>query len=273
LTLPLEKALTRLEPFFCEAGTGPAVVCIHSNASNSSQWRGLMDLLAPRHRVLAFDSYGSGKSPDWPSPETITLGDEVTLMEPVLGKVEAPFTLVGHSYGGAVALIAAMANPGRVRALALYEPTLFSLLLAESPPTNDAEGILNAVSAAAAALDTGNQDAAAQHFIDYWMGTGSWAQTPEARKPAIAAAVRHVRRWAHALTTEPTRLEAFRSLNIPVLYMMGRCSTASAKGVGRLLTKVLPQVEVVTFEELGHMGPLTHADTVNETVARFLQKF
>jgi hypothetical protein len=36
------------EPFVREAGTGPGVVCIHSDASTSAQWRGLMDLLAPR---------------------------------------------------------------------------------------------------------------------------------------------------------------------------------------------------------------------------------
>jgi pimeloyl-ACP methyl ester carboxylesterase len=45
--------------------------------------------------------------------------------------LEAFDTLVGHSYGAAVALIAALATPGRVRAMALYEPTLFALLDAE----------------------------------------------------------------------------------------------------------------------------------------------
>ena len=44
--------------------------------------------------------------------------------------------LVGHSYGAAVALIAALACPERVRALVLYEPTLFSLVDADAPPPN-----------------------------------------------------------------------------------------------------------------------------------------
>ena len=48
-------------PFFREAGEGPGVICLHSNASSSGQWRGLMDLLAPNFRVLAADSYGAGK--------------------------------------------------------------------------------------------------------------------------------------------------------------------------------------------------------------------
>src|SRR5258706_3131492 len=164
-------------PFVREAGAGPGVVCIHSNASNSGQWRGLMDLLAPTFRVCAPDSYGSGKSPDWPSDRVITLGDEVAFIEPVLAKAGAPLALVGHSYGAAVALVAALANPGRVRALALYEPTLFALIEAESPAPNDAEGIRNVVADAGGALDAGNADAAAGHFIDYWMGAGAWKQT------------------------------------------------------------------------------------------------
>jgi len=260
------------EAYFREAGTGPGVVCTHANASTSGQWRGLMDLLAPKFRVLAPDSYDAGKSPPWPSDRVISLHDEVALIEPVLTRAGTPLALVGHSYGAAVALIAALANPGRVRAMALYEPTLFALLDAQSPAPNEAEGIRNTVADAGIALDAGNPDAAAERFIDYWMGSGSWAQTPEQRKPPIVASVTNVRRWAHALFTEPTSLKAFRSLDVPVLYMVGKCSTPSARGVARLLTAALPRVELVEFEDLGHMGPVTHPDPVNEVIVRFLER-
>jgi pimeloyl-ACP methyl ester carboxylesterase len=261
-----------MTPFIREAGGGPGVVCLHSNASSSSQWRGLTDLLAPGFRVFAVDSYGSGKSPEWPSDRVITLRDEAALIEPVLARAGAPLALVGHSYGAAVALIAALANPGRVRALALYEPTLFALLDAEKPAPNEADGIRNAVAAASIELDAGNRDAAAERFIDYWMGTGAWKQMPEQRKPPIAASVVNVRRWAHALFREPTPLEVYRSMDIPVLYMVGKRSTASARGVARLLTAALPRVEVVEFEKLGHMGPVTHPDPVNEAIKEFLER-
>jgi pimeloyl-ACP methyl ester carboxylesterase len=261
----------QLEPFFREAGAGPGVVCVHSNASTSAQWRGLMDLLAPTFHVLAPDSYGSGKSPEWPSDRIISLLDEVALIEPVLTRAGSPLALIGHSYGAAVALIAALTNPGRIRAIAIYEPTLFALLDAETSPPNEAEGIRDAVAEAGIALDAGNHDAAAARFIDYWMGVGAWEQTPEQRKHAIAASVTNVRRWAHALFTEPTPLEAFRSLTVPVLYMAGKCSTTSARGVARLLTTALPQVELVEFEDLGHMGPITDPGPVNEAIARFLE--
>ena len=258
------------QPFVREAGSGPGVVCLHSNASTSAQWRALIDLLSADHRVLAPDSYGSGKSADWPSQTKISLLDEVEFIEPVLASAGNPLTLVGHSYGAAVALLAALQSPGRVRALALYEPTLFSIVDGASPPPNGVDGIRNTTRAAAASLDAGDKGAAAMHFIDFWMGEGSWDSMPEQRKPAVADSVANVRRWAHALFTEPTPVEAFATLNIPVLYMLGSDSPESAHAVARLLVPVLRRVRVVEFPGLGHMGPVTHPDIVNSGIAKFL---
>jgi pimeloyl-ACP methyl ester carboxylesterase len=259
-------------PFFREVGEGPGVVCLHSNASTSSQWRALMDALAPKFGVLAADGYGAGKSPPWPTDRTLTLHDEVTLLEPVLARAGERFALVGHSYGAAVALIAALKRPRRVRAMALYEPTLFSLVDAESPPPNDADGIKGAVARAVAALEKGDEYAAAGHFIDFWMGEGSWAKTSENRKAPIAVACRNISGWAHCLMRERTPLEAFAALDVPVLYMIGRKSPASSRGVARILTRALPRVEVLEFDDLGHMAPITHPEPVNAAISRFLEQ-
>ena len=259
-------------PFFREQGSGPGVVCLHSSSASSSQWRSLMDRLAPRCHVLAADSYGSGKSPAWVSDRPITLRDELALLEPVFARAGEPFTLVGHSYGGGVALVAAVRQPWRVRALALYEPTLFSVLDQETPLSNDADGIRATIAGVKAALAAADPDAAAEGFIDYWAGAGAWASMPEARRASIAATVGNAEGWANALLTDPTPLDAFRNLQIPVLYMVGTKSPASSLGVARVLTRVLPQVKVVTFDGLGHMGPLTHPEIVNEAVARFVDE-
>ena len=258
------------KPYCREAGTGPRLLCLHANASSSSQWRALMDLLAPRYRVIAPDLYGAGKSPDWPCATEITLDDEAALIQPLLEAADDPVVLAGHSHGAAVALLAALRNPGRVRALVLYEPTLFALIDAHSPPPNDADGIRHAVAEAAAALAAGRNDAAAQCFIDYWMGPGAWQGMPPERQGPVAAAVRNVRRWAFALFNEPTPLERFRELDMPVLYMTGKRSTASALGVARILAPALPRAELVEFDDLGHMGPVTHAPRVNAAIERFL---
>jgi pimeloyl-ACP methyl ester carboxylesterase len=264
--------MSPVTPFFREAGAGPGVVCIHANASSSGQWRSLLEALSPKFHVLAADSYGSGKSPPWPRADG-WLRDEVALLDPVFERAGDPFVLVGHSYGGAIALIAALAQPQRVRALAVYEPTLFSLIEADSPSPNDAEGIKSAVREATAYLDAGEPRRAAERFIDFWMGTGSWSRMPEARQEPIVKSIVCIPAWSNALLREPSPLEAFRDLKLPILYMTGSESPASSLGVARLLTPILPNVEVIDFKGLGHMGPVTHPEPVNRAIARFLERF
>jgi pimeloyl-ACP methyl ester carboxylesterase len=197
-------------------------VCLHANASTSGQWRELMERLADRHLVLAPDLYGAGKSPDWPSRGEIALRDEVRFIEPVLAEAGTPYVLVGHSYGGAVALRAALDAPERVRAIAVYEPTLFGLVDQESAPPNAADGIRNAVADSARLADAGDLDGAAERFIDYWMAPGSWRGTPPARQAPIRESITNIRRWGHALLSEPATLADFREL--------GRARAADDRG-------------------------------------------
>jgi len=258
-------------PFFREAGAGAGVVCLHSNASSSSQWRLLLEQLAPHRHVLAPDLHGAGKGPPWPQDHDLALGDEVRVLEPVFAHAGEPFALVGHSYGAAVALVAAVRQPQRISALALYEPTLFSLVEAESPSPNEVDGIRDAVLRGGDAIRAGDTDAAAELFIDYWMGAGSWRVRADAQRKSIEAAIVNVEGWGNALINEPTPLQAFATLTMPVLLMVGKDSPASSRAVARKLAQVLPNVEVVTFEGLGHMGPITHPERVNESVAAFLR--
>lgn len=253
-----------------ETGRGPAVVCLHGNASSSTQWRQLMGRLAPRHRVLAPDHWGAGRSPEWPDDREITLADEVRLMQAMLDDIEGPMVLIGHSYGAALALKVALMYPGRVRALALYEPTLFSLIQSEGASPNDADGIRDAVHRAGQALDRGEPMEAAREFLDYWGGPGTWQRTPAERQPVVAAATANVRRWWHALSTEPATRSELRQLDMPVLCLMGGASPRSAHGVVDRLAELLPDLRLNTFDDLGHLGPLTDAERVNEALDGFV---
>jgi pimeloyl-ACP methyl ester carboxylesterase len=226
-----------------------------------------MELLAPKFHVLAADSYGAGKSPPWPD-RPVRLKDEVELLEPVFAHAGNPFALVGHSYGGAIALVAAVIKGHRVSALVLYEPTLFAIV--ENP--KEVEGIRDTVAAAVAALNKGDSVAAARTFIDFWMGPGAFNGMPERNREAIAAAVVNIEGWKDALFGEPTPLKAFAKLDIPVLLMVGKASPLSSRAVAQRLARVLPRVEVSELEALGHMGPVTDPDRVNAVIRRFLER-
>src|SRR5204863_9098940 len=122
------------------------------------------------------------------------------------------------------------------------------------------------------ALERGDAEAVAERFIDYWMGPGSWAATPQARRPAIVEATRNIAGWLHALLREPTPLAAFKQLDIPLLYLIGEKTRESARGVARLLTRTLPRVTVQELKGVGHMAPVTHPDQVNGAIEAYLGK-
>ena len=257
-------------PSFREAGTGPAVVCLHSSASSSGQWRALMELLAPRYRVIAADLYGAGKTAVWPHAQPMLLDDELALLQPVFDAAGARFHLVGHSFGGAVALKAALAERGRLLSLVLFEPVLFSVLVADSPHSAAAQEILAVRDDTTRLVGENDLVAAARRFIDYWMGDGAWAATPPARQPALAAAMRSVIPEWHAAFGEPTPLQALAAIDVPTLLLTGTQSKASARAVTRLLAAVLPRVQVESIQGVGHMAPLTHPERINPLIERFV---
>ena len=185
-----------LTPFFRDQGSGDAVICLHSNASTSSQWRAPAESLSNRYHVIAVDSYGAGKSPPWPTDRSLRLVDEVELLDAVLRLAGERFHVVGHSYGGAVAIKLATLYPKRVRSLALYEPTLFHLVVAGGDPLRSpARGIWSSATDAAHAVERGDNLAAAERFIDFWMDKGIWAAMPAGRQTAVAASAQNVKGW------------------------------------------------------------------------------
>ena len=231
-----------------------------------------MDHLSDRFRVIAVDLYGSGKTAAWPQNQPMTLDDELALLDSVFQAAGDRFHLIGHSYGGAIALKAAIADRKRVLSLVLYEPVLFSALMADSPESAVAREILAVRDDTIRLVDQGNLTLAAQRFIDYWMGDGAWVATPESRRPALAEAMRAVKSQWLALLSESTPLRAFAAVNVPTLFLNGTKSKASALAVARLVTAVLPRVRREELEGLGHMGPVTHPDTINPLIKRFLEE-
>lgn len=265
-----------MAPFVRETGAEHTdtlpVLCLHANASSSSQWRGLMDLLAPRHRVLAPDLLGAGRSAPWPVAAGARLQHELDALAGMLDGLGGRFHLVGHSYGGAVAMRIALARPERVASLLLYEPTMFPLLRQPYPGQPGAIGIAAVAAAAIAEVERGDLQAAAAGFIDYWMGAGAWAAMPEARRGPLADSMRPIRQWTDAIFAEPWSLADLAGLALPVLLLGGEASPASARDLVPLLTGALPRATLQVLPGLGHMAPVTHPAAVNPVIDHFLRQ-
>jgi len=103
------------------------IVFSHANGFNGRTYRTILQPLASDLRILAIDLRGHGAST---LPATIEgrqgwLEFRDDLLALLAAACEAPAVLAGHSMGGTSSLLAAAAEPGRARALALFDPVIF----------------------------------------------------------------------------------------------------------------------------------------------------
>jgi len=230
-----------------------------------------MARLSDRYRVIAVDLYGYGKSPAWPGDRDLALEDEITQLAPILDSAER-IHLVGHSYGGLVSLKLALGDPSRLASFTLYEPTCF-FLLADDPENRAAyEEIAGIREETSRLVETGDLESSARRFIDYWVGPGAWSKTPEGARSTVANAMRKIRcEWPNAFEN-PLPADRIASLSMPILLLTGSGTTAAARGVVGKLRGLLPRAELIEIRGLGHMGPVTHPDPVNDAIAAFLDR-
>ena len=123
------------------AGQGPAILLVHGGLSNGQlAWRELWDPLVADYRLVAVDRRGHGQSPRGSGPFTIE-GDAVDL-EAVADELGLDtFHVVGHSYGGLVALELCRRAASRLVTVHLIEPPYLALLPGDSSVAElDAEG-------------------------------------------------------------------------------------------------------------------------------------
>jgi pimeloyl-ACP methyl ester carboxylesterase len=252
------------------ADAGPGVVCLHANPGTGAQWQTLSDRLLPDWRVVIPAAYGPTRVPFASTAQAPTLAQEIEALAPVFDAAGERFHLVGHSWGGALALRAALAYPDRVESVAVYEPALFGLAREADPDSPDLEALADLVHGGAQAVARGDHEGAARSFVDFWTNSGAFDAMPPPRRAQILGTIECIASWWRVLSEDPTPLSAFAGLSVPVLVMTGRDTRAAARCVAEALVSAVPGAQVVRFDGLGHMGPLTHPERVLAVIEGFL---
>jgi pimeloyl-ACP methyl ester carboxylesterase len=178
--------------------------------------------------------------------------------------------VVGHSYGGAVALMAASRRPGLVTSLAVYEPVLFRALMADPASGRELREILHVAGSIRSLLARNEPSGAARCFIEYWSGADAWRHLSPGKQQSIAARMHEVLGHFDHLFDSAFDAPAIARVRRPMLFMTGARTVASTRRLGTVLRDAFPRAKHEVMPEMAHMGPVTHPGRVNERIEQFL---
>jgi pimeloyl-ACP methyl ester carboxylesterase len=245
------------------------VVLLHSSASSARQWDALAGALADRYRVHAIDLHGHGHGPAWRGPGPLRLEHDALLAARILAEAGSAH-VVGHSYGGAVALKLASLQPTAVRSVVAFEPTLFRILIDEDDWALPARDIRFAADVIRAFVHAGSSAEAARHFVDFWSGRGQYDRMPAARQRSVAERMTTVLAHFEALFAEPLTCATLRQVAMPRLFLTGAETVATTRYLGEVLRRRVPAAVHETLPGMAHMGPILQAEAVNARIEAFL---
>lgn len=241
-----------------QAGEGTPVLMIHSSGLGAFQWRRSLRRFRPRP-VWAPDLIGYGGSDAWTEPGPKDWTQDLAVVAELLESL-GEADVVGHSYGGHLALHLARELPDRVRRLALHEPVVWGVIWndAEAEVRAELQGAVDVLTADG--IRPGSRQWVAA-FIDFWNGPGSWdalngprQQAWEAIGPTVAAEVQ-------ALTRDARPVSHWAPIAAPTLVTCGRETPRPERRACELLVGALGEASLHPTDG-GHMAPLSHAAQV-----------
>lgn len=258
---------------FVEKGSGPPVVSVHGSLGSYENWLGTVEALAQQHRVIAYSRryHTPNAEPDDASDYSCQLhtADLIALIDSLR---LAPVHLLGHSYGGALALLVARQQPEMVRTLLLLEPGVYSMV----PATPEGQAVqkerARLMAPAGDLVKKGDDAALARLMINLVCRPGTFEELPADIQAGFLANARAGR--AQALSTVPPpsfSCSDAATLRLPVLLVGGRTSPPEFGLILNELERCLPNAERVQVEA-GHGLMLVNPDEVSRVLLAFLKK-
>ncbi len=234
------------------AARAPTVVLVHGSLDRGSSFARVVRRLGDLH-VVTYDRRGYHHSRAMPVARSL----EVHVADLVSLVGAGPAVVVGHSYGGDVALGAALEAPGAVRAVGAYEPPLpwaswwprrSASSIADEDPATFAEGFFRRV-VGDAGWDRLSDQARADRQAD---------------GPALVAELADLRR-----ARAPFDVSA---LAVPLVLGRGGASVPHHRRAIDALVELVPGSEVIEIPGSAHGAPLSHPDAFAGFVRRVVER-
>ena len=254
---------------YVESGEGPVVLFLPGSYSTTAAWRQVQRHLNPGYRLVATSLCGYGGTTDTRSRQDCGIEHEVQVVQELIRHIGQPVHLVGHSFGGTVALAAALSRTVDIASLSLFEANPIPLIREHGGGKLYGE-TLRMSQAFEAAVNAGEQDAPAR-VIDFWGGPGVFAAMPDAVKAYCreTAAV-NVLDW-RTVTSDITANDC-AALDIPVLLVRGGEANPAMVAITDTLRSCLPDVRHFAVDGAGHFLITSHAPRCAELLSAFLNE-
>jgi len=238
-------------------GNGPRrVLALHCTLAHAGVWRGLSGLMDQEVTLVAPDMLSHGRSPDWDGQ-----GDfQDRSVAAVQHLLEPGMDIIGHSFGGTVALRLAVEHPDLVRSVTMIEPVFFAVALQDDPDLvadhdRDAGPFTDA-------LQAGDNALGARLFNRMWGGNGPrWPDMPEKLRAAMTRAITIVPACRNAIYDDLAGLLApgvLDRVQVPCLVLRGSQSHPVVGVINDGLARRLPDAQNVVVEGAGHMVSISH---------------
>ena len=254
-----------------DEGEGPTVVLLHGQPGSSVTWRAVAEKLRDRARVIAVDRPGYGET-GGKARGIAENADVVLALLEALGIEKA--ALVGHSWGGGVALATALKAPARVAGLVLVA----SIGTRSSVDRTDRILVTPGLGPA---LTLGGFLAVRRLLPLSVVRRRLVRELGTLPRSSVDELVREVRRrdWRafvveqRALVSEIDGLASrLHEIEAPAVVLSGRLDFLLRPRVGRQLAEALPRAEFRFIDHAGHVMPIEApgavANAVLEVAAR-----
>lgn len=250
---------------YAESGTGPTVVLVPGSCSTGAAWRPMMAAWGDRFRCVMTSLAGYGGTAERRDPRAPSIGPEVEVIEAVIRRAGGPVHLVGHSFGGTVAIATALRGQVPVASLSVIEAPLAPLLreCGEKALFADFRQMTDVYFAA---FHRGERESVAE-MIDFYGGAGTFASWPQRlREYAIETTHVNILDWScgYAFPESVTHIAA---LDVPTLVLWGGASPRAVQRANELLADRVPGARRRTVAGAAHFMIATHAGEVATAIA------
>jgi proline iminopeptidase len=277
-----------VDPLFCrDVGAGHPIVVVHGGPDfDHAYFLPELDRLSDSFRLVYYDQRGRGRSAEGVRPEDVTLASELDDLDRVRSRFGLESVAVlGHSWGGVLAMEYAIRHPERVSHLILMSTGPASAgdwrflreeLVRRRDPRDQAE--MNEI-AATDAYARGDLEAEAEYYRRHFRMTLRAPELLEALVGRLRAnftedGVVLARTIEHRLYDETSRTEdwtlfpALRELDVPTLLLHGEHDFVPVELVVRIADAV-PGARLTVLPGVGHFAYLEAPELVFDELSRF----